>query len=178
MTRWVALLRGVNVGGVTIRSAELGDVFRQLGFGDVRTVLASGNVVFSDEAAAPAALKNHIETALRERFRYDAWILLVTREQLDSVIAGYPFDADDASRQPYVVFCSDEKVKGELLAAAASFADGEDDVAEGGDVIYWSPPVRQTTDTPFGKLLGRATYKPTTTTRNMRTLAKIAATPA
>ncbi|MCH6229608.1 DUF1697 domain-containing protein [Microbacterium sp. CFH 31415] len=46
MTTWVALLRGVNVGGITIRSADLAEVFAELGFESVRTVLASGNVVF------------------------------------------------------------------------------------------------------------------------------------
>ncbi|WIB26359.1 DUF1697 domain-containing protein [Curtobacterium sp. MCSS17_015] len=52
MTRWVALLRGVNVNGITIRSAELVELFRALGHTDVRTVLASGNVDFTTDGAA------------------------------------------------------------------------------------------------------------------------------
>ncbi len=51
-SRWVALLRGVNVGGITVRSADLAQVFAELGFASVRTVLASGNVVFETDAAA------------------------------------------------------------------------------------------------------------------------------
>ncbi len=47
MTAWVALLRGVNVGGITIRNADLARVFAGLGFDDVRTVLVSGNVVLA-----------------------------------------------------------------------------------------------------------------------------------
>ena len=46
MTQFVALLRGVNVGGITVKSAELRALFDELGFTDVRTVLASGNVAF------------------------------------------------------------------------------------------------------------------------------------
>ena len=46
MTSYIALLRGVNVGGITVKSAELGELFDGLGFEGVRTVLASGNVVF------------------------------------------------------------------------------------------------------------------------------------
>ena len=49
MTEWVALLRGVNVGGATIRGAELHALFADLGFRLPRTVLASGNVVFGSD---------------------------------------------------------------------------------------------------------------------------------
>ena len=117
MTTWVALLRGVNVNGITVRSADLRDLFDQLGFTDVRTVLASGNVVFSSTAAAPA-LKTKIEKALRDRFGYDAWIVLVTRAAVAQAVEAFPFDAADASRQPYVVFASDDAVLTEILAAA------------------------------------------------------------
>ena len=63
MTVWIALLRGVNVGGVTIRSADLADLFRSLGFEGVRTVLASGNVRFETGggSSARAKLKSRIE---------------------------------------------------------------------------------------------------------------------
>ena len=63
MTAWVALLRGVNVGGVTIRNADLAALMTDdLGFADVRTVLASGNVTFEADAApsARARLKKSI----------------------------------------------------------------------------------------------------------------------
>ncbi len=49
MTTWVALLRGVNVNGITIRSADLAALLRRLGFDDVKTVLASGNARFSTD---------------------------------------------------------------------------------------------------------------------------------
>ena len=68
----VALLRGVNVGGVTIRTADLrAAVPRHLGFDEVRTVLASGNVGFETDAAPRrrATLKPAIETALCEALR-------------------------------------------------------------------------------------------------------------
>lgn len=177
MTTWVALLRGVNVNGIVIRSADLGTLFRELGFDEVKTVLASGNVRFAVDLAVDdrAGLKTRIEAALRKRFSYDAWIVLVTLDELRSAIEGYPFDPDDPARQPYVMFCSDGAVLDELVGAAAS-ADPDDDPARAGDgVLYWSPEKGRTLDTPFGKLLGRSAYKATTTTRNLRTLDKIVA---
>ena len=175
MTVWVALLRGVNVNGVTVRSAELADLFRELGFESVRTVLASGNVVFETDAAASARkkLKERIETALRERFGYDAWILLPTMEELTAIVEAFPFDEKDADRQPYAVFCVDDATRDEILEAAASFDEDADPVAPGDGVVYWNPRVGTTVDTPLGKLLGRARFKPSTTSRNLRTLRKI-----
>lgn len=175
MTAWVALLRGVNVNGVTVRSAELADLFRELGFESVRTVLASGNVAFATDAAASArtALKARIETALRERFGYDAWILLPTLAELAAVVEAFPFDETDAARQPYAIFCVDDATRDEIVEAAASFDEDADPVASGDGVVYWNPRVGTTVDTPLGKLLGRARFKPSTTARNLRTLRKI-----
>lgn len=169
---WIALLRGVNVGGITVRSAELRDLFTHLGFSDVRTVLASGNVAFGSPRPA-ADLKNTIEKGLRDRFGYDAWIVLVTRKAVSDAIAAFPFDHADASRQPWVIFGADENVLDEITAAAAGFDDDDDPIARGRGVIYWNPVKGTTVDTPFGKLLSRKAFKTTTTNRNLRTLQKI-----
>ncbi|MDY0909750.1 DUF1697 domain-containing protein [Microbacterium sp. CFBP9034] len=175
MTAWVALLRGVNVGGITIRSADLAELFTGLGFAAVRTVLASGNVVFEAEAAASARakLKARIEQALRDRFGYDAWIVLVTADELAAAADAFPFDETDAARQPWVVFCVDSATRDELTTAAEGMDADADPVAAGPGVVYWSPVKGTTVDTPFGKLLGKTTYKPRTTNRNLRTLRKI-----
>jgi uncharacterized protein (DUF1697 family) len=172
MQRWIALLRGVNVGGVTIKSAELADVFRGLGFDDVRTVLASGNVAFSTGRTDAPALKRDIEAALGERFGYDAWIVLTTEDHVRAVTEAFPFDADDAGRQPWVIFASDPSVLDDVCAV--DDLDPEvDPIARGEGVVYWNPVKGTTTDTPFAKLLAKARFRPTTTNRNLRTLGKL-----
>ncbi len=92
MTTWVALLRGVNVNGITIRGADLADLMRALGFGEVKTILASGNVRFTADVDVSdrAKLKKRIEDALRERFDYDTWIVLVTLAELDATVSTFP----------------------------------------------------------------------------------------
>ncbi len=174
-TTWIALLRGVNVGGVSIRSADLADVFRTLGYDAVVTVLASGNVIFETDAAAPRrdALKADIEQALTARFEYDAHIVLVTLDEIVSVIDAFPFDDADASRQPWVVFCADEDTKDGLTDAAASLDPDVDPVAAGPGVVYWNPVKGTTVGTPFAKILARAAFRSRTTNRNLRTLVKI-----
>ncbi|MEN2740949.1 DUF1697 domain-containing protein [Microbacterium sp. X-17] len=175
MTEWVALLRGVNVNGITIRSVDLAALLRDLGLSEVKTVLASGNATFrsDDELSARSDLKDRIEKGLRDRFGYDAWILLVAHHELAAAIDAFPFDDADADRQPYVVFCVDEHTRAELADAAASLDASVDPVASGAGVVYWNPPKGQSTDTPFAKIAARTTYKARTTTRNLRTLRKI-----
>lgn len=188
MTRFVALLRGVNVNGITVKSAELAELFRSLGFDGVRTVLASGNVVFeTTDARDPATLKAAIEAALGDRFGYDAWIVLLPHDRLAAAVAAYPFAEDDATH-PYVVFASSPDVLADITAFTSTLApmsaatspldatspDGGVERAEAGDgVLYWQCPRGSSTDTPLAKHLARAAYRATTTTRNLRTLRKL-----
>lgn len=172
MTEWVALLRGVNVGGVTIRSAELREMLAAMGLADVRTFLASGNAAFHSPRERED-LKPAIEAALGERFGYDAWIVLVTRAEVEAAIASFPFDAADGARQPWVIFCVDAATRDELTDAARALDAGVDPVAAGRDVVYWNPEKGRSTDTPFAKVIARATYRSRTTNRNLRTLQKI-----
>lgn len=189
--KYAALLRGVNVGGITVKSAPLGELFRELGFDRVKTVLASGNVVFETDAAttaaAHAALKKRIETGLGDRFGYDAWIVLIAHDDLAAIIDGFPYpEVDD--RQPYVVFTSDPSVLDEITAEAADLSSATADAATshgttpaasaeraapGPAVLYWEVPRGSSTDTPFSKYLAKARFKSTTTTRNLRTLRKL-----
>jgi uncharacterized protein (DUF1697 family) len=178
MTAWVALLRGVNVGGIAIRSADLAAVFRDtLGVDAVRTFLASGNVRFesTDKTSDRAALKARIEAALRDRFGYDAWIVLVTLDELQRAIDEFPFDAAAEERQPWVIFCVDTGTRDELVAAAEGMDAEKDPLAKGPGVVYWNPMKGSTTDTAFAKVLSKAAYKARTTNRNLRTLVKITA---
>lgn len=174
MTEWVALLRGVNVGGVTIRSAELREVLSSMGLADVRTFLASGNASFRSPRGREE-LKSAIEAALGERFGYDAWIVLVTRVEIEAAITSFPFDAADPERQPWVIFCVDSATRDELADAARALDAEIDPVAAGSDVVYWNPAKGRSTDTPFAKVIARATYRARTTNRNLRTLQKIVA---
>ena len=173
MTMWVALLRGVNVNGITITSAELKALFESLGYESVRTVLASGNVVFgADGRAEEQALKTTIERALGERSGYDAWIVLLPHDDLGAVVDGYPWEETEGAH-PYVVFGSDDDALAEIEAATAGLDPAVERAVRVGGVVYWECPKGSSTDTPFSKLLAKARFKAVTTTRNLRTLRKL-----
>lgn len=169
----VALLRGVNVGGITVKSAPLAAVFVGLGYSSVRTVLASGNVVFDADGASPTAVKADIERALETAFGYDAWIVLSTQSHVRDVVEAFPFpEVDD--RQPYVVFGSDAAVLDELADFAAAETDSAvERIVTGDGVLYWDLPRGSSTDTTFAKRSARPRYRSSTTTRNLRTLRKL-----
>jgi len=171
-TRHVALLRGVNVNGITIKSAELKALFVELGFGAVRTVLASGNVLFDTDESG-AALHTRIEQALRKRFGYDAWIVLLTQKTVSDIAAAYPFERIDEERHPYIVFGSDKAMLDEIMEKAGTVDAATEQLERGKGVLYWQCPRGESLDTPVAKLLGKTRYKSSTTTRNLRTVEKL-----
>ena len=184
MTTWLALLRGVNVNGVTVKMAELRACLDAAGLPDVKTVLASGNALFDADGAATAAtrtrLKKQIETALGDTFGYDAWIVLVTLDEVRTIVEAFPYDANDPAIQPYVLFGSDQAALDELLDAAPKLDPSVEAIARGHGAIYLRCPKGRTLDTPFAKLTAKARFSSSTTNRNLRTLVKVlaAANPA
>lgn len=92
MTSHVAFLRGINVGGHKSVSMErLRQAVESLGFQDVRTLLASGNLLFATRAAAARLLANAIERKINQTFGLDVSVILRTRRDLEKLLAADPF---------------------------------------------------------------------------------------
>jgi uncharacterized protein (DUF1697 family) len=111
MNQFVAFLRGINVGGRTIKMVDLEDCFQKTGFSSVRTVLQSGNVIFASSAGNPAAIKQKIEAALTKRFAYPAKVQVIGIKALQKIVADYPFNDNEPDFQHYVVFLEGEKAQ-------------------------------------------------------------------
>ncbi|MDJ0321730.1 DUF1697 domain-containing protein [Pseudarthrobacter sp. PS3-L1] len=170
MTSYAVFLRGVNVGGVTIKMNELKDALEAAGFANTKTLLVSGNVVLSSNKDA-AAVKVSVEGCLRNSFGYDAWVVVLTAERVIQLIADCPYPSDDAETHTYVTLSSDAHVLTELRHAGAT--GGTELTSLGLDAIAWLAPAGGTLDSPFSKLTSKARYKSTTTTRNLRTMIKV-----
>ncbi|TPW74559.1 DUF1697 domain-containing protein [Schumannella soli] len=172
MTGYVVLLRGVNVGGVNIKMADLAACVRGLGYDGVRTVLASGNVVLESEESA-TTVKERLESALRERFGYDAWVHVLDDGELARIIDGYPFERGRDGWHDYVVVAAHDDTRAELEAVIPSL-DPELERAElAHGVLYWTVQKGSTLDSVMGKAQSRARYKPWLTSRNVNTLDKL-----
>jgi len=165
----VGLLRGVNVGGVNMKMAELAEVARGLGYDDVVTVLASGNVLFTTTDAAATA-KERLETALRERFGYEAWVHVLTQDAVRKIVDAYPF-VRAADLHAYVIFAMDAATRAALRGVELDA--GREEVVPGDGVLYWTVPKGLTLDSAFGKAQGSGKHKQWLTTRNLNTLEKL-----
>ncbi|WP_415976409.1 DUF1697 domain-containing protein [Rhodococcus sp. 077-4] len=174
MSEWVVLLRGINVGGINIKMADLRAALHAAGFGQIRTTLATGNVVLESPLDSDA-LKTEVEAVLAEAFGYRAWVIVSDVSALRAVVDSYPFDPEREGWHPYVVFGSNDEHLTELSALAAELDPDLERVAQGNEVLYWEVRKGSTTDSAFGKATAKAKYKATTTTRNLRTLVKVLA---
>ncbi|MGA9870192.1 MAG: DUF1697 domain-containing protein [Rhodococcus sp. (in: high G+C Gram-positive bacteria)] len=170
----VVLLRGINVGGINIPMADLRKTLMSAGFEDVRTVLATGNVLLKSSIDL-AESKASIERTLSETFGYEAWVIVMDESTLRSVVAAYPFDSARDGWHPYVVFGSDAGHLAELVAVSDRLDPAVEQVAAGDGVVYWEVVKGSTTSSAVGKLTAKPRYKPTITTRNLRTLVKMLA---
>ncbi len=171
MTKYAAFLRGVNVGGVNLKMAEVATALADAGFAEVRTILASGNVVLESRAKA-AAVRRKTEATLREKFGYDAWVLVYDLETVRAIVDAYPFEPEVDGYQSYVTFVADKAALDEL-AALGEAAGPDERIGPGAGVVYWQVPKGGTLDSTIGKTMGKPRYKSSTTTRNLRTLAKV-----
>jgi uncharacterized protein (DUF1697 family) len=171
MTRYAAFLRGVNVGGVNLKMADVATAFEEAGFNNVRTILASGNVLLESRSGVDAVRKK-AEKALRDAFGYDAWVLAYDIKTVAAISEAYPFDREVEGHHSDVTVVTDEKVLDEL-AALAKEAGPEEKIKRGNGVIYWQVPKTGTLDTTIGKTMGKKRYKSSTTTRNLRTVEKV-----
>ena len=94
MTSYAVFLRGINVGGISIKMADLKEALKSRPFTDVKTLLASGNVVLASDLT-PAAVKKEFEACLREAFGYDAWVVVLTASRVSELVAACHYPADD-----------------------------------------------------------------------------------
>jgi uncharacterized protein (DUF1697 family) len=173
---YVAFLRGINVGGRgVIPMAELRSAFEALGFKHVRTVLASGNVVFSAPGGRAAGLDRTIGPKLKDLSGRDIGVILRTHAEIRALVASRPFDGVKVTPDTrlYVTFLKDESPKAQGFA----FEDPEIEVRmfglsdrEIGSVLVLSPE----RGTPELMRLIEQEFGRTLTTRNWNTIEKIA----
>lgn len=151
--------------------ADVAAAFTDAGFTEVKTILASGNVVLTSDADV-AEVRRTAERTLRERFGYDAWVLAYEADTVAAISAGYPFEREVEGHHSYVTFVTDEQVLDEL-ANLAGTAHPDEKIRRGEGVVYWQVPKSGTLDSTIGKTMGKKRYKASTTTRNLRTLDKV-----
>lgn len=171
-TSYVALLRGINVGGKNIiPMADLKACFEAQGLADVRTYIASGNVLFD----APRIDEAKLERALAKAFDYEACVVVRSREELEAIVAKAPrgFGEQPKTFRYDVLFLKHPLTAAEALPQVP-VADGVDAVAAGPGVLYFSRLIAKATKSKLSRITGLPIYK-ALTVRNWSTTTKLAA---
>lgn len=176
MPRYVALLRGINVGGKNpIRMQELRACFEVNGYNDVATYIQSGNVLFGSSESRSADLTRQIEAMLSGVFGYDATVVVRSHRQIRAVVERAPrwLGAEPSNHRYDVIF-----LKEPLTAKAAMehvpTNPAVDRAQAGAGVLYFSRLTAKATASRLNKIVGSPIY-PSVTIRNWNTTTKLLA---
>ena len=175
METWIALLRGINVGGKNkVRMADLRQCLEELGFAQVSTYIASGNVILESDQQ-PDAIKTQIEGLLPEKFTLDnklIKVLVLTRRQFQAVIENKPKGFGDQPDQYHsdAIFLID--IDMDQAMPVFSPREGVDKIWAGEGVIYSQRLSAQRTKSRLSKIMAAPAYK-SMTIRSWQTTTKL-----
>jgi len=171
VTRYIAFLRAINVGGHTVKMDHLRRLFEQIGFANVETFIASGNVIFETRASDAAALEARIERALEKALGYEVGAFIRSCAEVAAIAGHQPFDLPDDCKL-HVAFLKAAAGKA-IMQKLDALRTKDDDFHAHKRELYWmtrgsfgqSPAA-----IPLGKLVGAIG-----TMRNVTTVRKLAA---
>jgi uncharacterized protein (DUF1697 family) len=175
MPRYAAFLRAINVGGRVVKMDRLRATFEALGFSDVETFIASGNVLFSAPGRSGPALERRIAAQLRDTLGYEVATFVRTLEELARIAAHDPFAASTAKpyHAIYLLFLPGAPTAAARRAVAA-LASPDDELHVNERELYWLARKPFSESVVTAALLERTLGVPATA-RNMTTVKKIAA---
>jgi len=173
--RYIALLRGINVGGNNmIKMTDLKACFEKMGFDGVVTYIQSGNVLFDFNTEDPEQLTVDIEQRLSEQFLYTSRIVLLPQQHIRRIITNAPagFGCQPDEYRYDVLFLKAPLTAPEALKLIR-IRDGVDVVTAGDSVIYFSRLISKAGQSYMTKMIGTPVYKQLTI-RNWNTTRKLA----
>ncbi len=175
-THYLALLRGINVGGNNIiKMVDLKACFESMGLTDVVTYIQSGNVIFKSAEKDKAKLTTKIEAGLTERFNYGARLVIVTHKQLKQAVEESPRGfGKEPDKFRYDVIFLKEPVTPKEAMKSVSVKEGLDNAYTGIDVLYFSYLLSRATQSRLPKIAGMPVYQ-SMTIRNWNTTTKLLA---
>jgi uncharacterized protein (DUF1697 family) len=141
MDRYVAFLRGMNLGGRRITNEDLRSHLEALGCEEVATFRASGNVIFASGGEPAAKLTSRLEAGLADALGYEVPVYLRSAEELRVIAAREPFDAEllAAAEGKLQVALLTRRPSAAATGKALAMSTEEDRLAIEGRELYWLP---------------------------------------
>ena len=172
MTRYLALLGSINIGGNRVKMVDLKTAMAKAGFGDVTTVAASGNVILED-ARKPKVIESAVEALLKDEFGFNSCVMLRSEEEVRSAIDDNPFYGVGSDKMVHSIFLADDPAPGLFEAFNEERrGKGDETLAIGPRVLYLNYVHGVSNSDITGKLLERR-LGVRGTARNMNSLKNI-----
>ena len=174
MTQYLALLRGINVGGKNIiKMSDLKECFKDLGFADIFTYIQSGNIIFRTNENNKILLIDQIEKALTTRFNYDSKIVLLTHQQVRTIVKTAPpeFGKLPAMFKYDVIFLRNGLSPNDIINRI-KIKENVDAVFVGNVTIYFSRLISRLTQSKLKNVITLPEYQ-NMTIRNWNTTKEI-----
>ena len=174
MAKFIAFLRAINVGGHIVKMDQLRELFAAMGFANVETFIASGNVIFETKSKDSKALQLQIEKHLLKAVGYEVATYVRTVDELARVAKYQPFSDSELNAEGntlYVGFIADSpgKPAAQKVAALATDVDG---LKVHGREVYWLCRTSFSDSKISGPLLER-TLGVKVTFRNIHTVRRM-----
>ncbi|MBU5439817.1 DUF1697 domain-containing protein [Tissierella sp. MSJ-40] len=175
MEKYIALLRGINVGGKNkISMADLKIAFEEIGFLDVRTYINSGNVIFSSDIKDESELIRRSESVIVNTFKLNIPVTVISAKNLSDILKNSPdwWDTDNKEIYDNAIFVipptSVEKVFAEVGDAKPEY----EKIDNYGNVIFWSASLKEFSKTRWSKIASSSVNN-NVTIRNANTTKKL-----
>lgn len=176
--KFCAFLRGVNVKGTAMKMDKLKEAFKEMGFENCKTILATGNVIFvCDNSLTGGELRAFIEQKLSSFFDYDANVFIRSAKEVTNMVTAGNTISHSEDNHLYVLISDEKELLLELreLFNKVVHEPGEEFIVEA-DTAFWTVPKGSTLSSEFGsKVLGSKKYKSALTSRNQNTMEKVLA---
>ncbi|HEU4557153.1 MAG TPA: DUF1697 domain-containing protein [Longimicrobium sp.] len=173
--RYVAFMRALNVGGRIVKMDLLRKLFEELGFENVSTYIASGNVIFHSPETNTGKLEKKINDHLEKSLGYVVGTYIRTPAELAQIAAHRPFPAEEIDAPGHVVYINflPGAPSKDAVARLAELNNAVDEFAVHGREMYWLARKKLSESTITGPKLARALGMQMTN-RNLNTVRKLA----
>lgn len=168
--KYIALLRGVNVGGSNkLSMPDLKAAFMRAGFSDAATYINSENVLFSSPETDLVDLTGRCQALIRNEFRLDIAVRIVPAEELRAALEHAPswWNAEPEAKHN-AIFVIPPATAEDVFKQAGAIKPEYERVDFYGRVIFWTAPVKTFSKTRWSKIVGTAAYR-SVTIRNAST---------
>jgi uncharacterized protein (DUF1697 family) len=173
VTHFVAFLRAINVGGRTVKMTKLREVFESMGFTDVETFIASGNVIFKSRSTNTAVLEKKAEQALEKSLGFDVTTMIRSTGELAAIVGFDAFPGSLSASTLYVGLLKSAP-NDATRAKVSALSTPTDEFLVHDREVYWICHVKTMQSVAWGAVLEK-TVGVRATFRNVTTLRKLAA---